>query len=186
MADKVSIFNLALYKLKQGRITNPTQSVELSDIYEAQRDIVLAAHPWNFAVVRTSIPKDGTTTDWKYAYSYTLPADPWCLRVLGLEDPRAEWEVVADRKLVTDEGSPLKIAYIARVLDESRFSPAFVDALASKMAYEAGPKIAGISASRAAVLFKEYFKKISSGRSIDGQEGFFMAAADSDYLDARD
>lgn len=185
MADKVSIFNLALYKLKKGRITNPSQSVELGDIYDDQRDVVLSAHPWNFAIVRTSIPQDTATSDWKYAYAYTLPTDPWCLRVVALENKKTKWEVVAGRKLVTDEGSPLKIAYISQVLNESHFSPAFVDALATKLAYEAGPKIAGIPATRAEVLLKEYLKKITSGRSIDGQEGVYMEDQESDYLDAR-
>lgn len=188
MASKVSIFNLALYKLKQARITNPSQSVQLTDIYEDQRDIVLAAHPWNFAKFWASVAKDTALPDghWQYAYAYTLPALPWCLRVYSLANDRAKFQVGGGRKLFTDEGSPLKFTYIGRVTDESRFSPGFMDALATKLAYEAGPKIAGISSKRAGKLWDEYLAKTAGARSTDGQEGVFLEIEASDYLDSRD
>ncbi len=186
MASKVTIFNKTLYKLKKARITNPSQSVELNDIYDTERDIVLAAHPWNFAKYWTSIAKDASTDNWQYSYAYTLPADPWCLRVLNLENDKAKWQVGGNRKLFTNVGSPLKICFIGREANVSRFSPGFVDALATKLAYEAGGKIAGISAARAKVLLEEYTGKIGTGRSQDGQEGYFMEIASSDLLDARD
>lgn len=184
MASKVTIFNKALYKLKKNRIVNPSQSVELSDIYEAERDIVLAAHPWNFAKFWATVAADATNSNWRYAYTYSLPADPWCLRVWEMEFD-IKWEVGGNRKIHTDQGAPLRFSYIGRVTDESRFSPGFVDTLATKLAIEAGPKIAGISAARLQVLQQEYDAKLSSARSDDGQEGNFLMVEASDYLDAR-
>lgn len=185
MASKVSIFNLALYKLKVGRIVNPSQSVELTDIYEDERDIVLAAHPWNFAKFWVQVAKDTSTDNWQYAYAYNLPSDPWCLRVSFLENDAAKFEVGGNRKLFTDESSPLKFCYIGRVTDESRFSPGFVDTLATKLAIEAGGKIADISSARLKVLKEEYKDKLSAGRSQDGQEGNFLEIVASELIDSR-
>lgn len=187
MASKVSIFNLALYKMKQARITNPSQSVELTDIYDDQRDVVLAAHPWNFAKFWASEAKDTSLPDghWQYSNAFTLPALPWCLRVLALENDKAKFQIGGGRKLFTDEGPPLRFSFIGRVTDESRFSPGFVDAFATKLAFEGGPKIGGITAARAKALEKEYLYKVGLGRSVDGQEGQFLEILSSEYEDAR-
>jgi hypothetical protein len=184
VADKAQIFNRALYKLNKARITNPAQSVELSDIYDTCRQAVLRAHPWNCALVRTSLSADETTTDWKYAYAYTLPSNPYCLRVVKLEDTKEKWEVVKGRKLVTDAGAPLRIEYIADITDESEFDAEFVEAFAVYLAHEAGPKL-GATSGRLKDLWKEWEAKVGTSRSVDGQEGYHLEVEADDYTDSR-
>lgn len=185
MPTKVSIFNETLYLLGKPRITNPSQSVELTDIYETQRDLVLRAHPWNFAQEFYTVSNDATAGSWKYTYTYTLPTDPLCLRVIALEDPKAKFFIGNNRKLHTDVGSPLKFIGIARVTAESRFTADFATTLSTRMAYVAGSKLTSIEKSRREELKEDYGNQLAEARSIDGQEGQFLEFTDGDYLDAR-
>jgi hypothetical protein len=184
VTTKAEIFNRALYKLNKARITNPSQSVELSDIYESVRDAVLRAHPWNCAIEHTTLSADETNTSWKYAYQYTLPSNPYCLRVVKLEETRDKWEITKGRKLRTDAGAPLKIEYIAQITDESEFDAEFVEALATRLAFEAGPKL-GATTGRLKELWGEWQDKVGESRSIDGQEGHHLEVEADDYLDSR-
>ena len=185
MATQIQIFNRTLYLLKQRRVANPVNSVELTDVYDSIRDEVLEARPWNFAKAWASLAKDTANTSWQYAYSYTLPADPWCLAVQQIEDTKAKFEVGAGRKLYTDEGPPLKIAYTARITDESRFSGPFTAALVLRLALETGPQIADISSARFAALENRYYRVLQNAATRDGQEGNHLEYEDSDYLEAR-
>jgi len=185
MPTKISIYNQALYKLGKGRATNPSQEAVFEDIYATQRDLVLRAHPWNFAQEFYTVTNDASKGSWKYAYTYTLPTDPYCLRVLELEDPKARFFVGSNRKLHTDIGAPLNFLGIARMTSESLFTADFADALATKLAFEAGPKLASIEKSRRIELWEEYKEKIGVGRSIDGQEGNFLEMEAGSYEEAR-
>ena len=56
------------------------------------RDAVMRAHPWNCIVTRASLAADTETPAFTFAYQYTLPTDPYCLRVLHLDYHDLEYE----------------------------------------------------------------------------------------------
>ena len=68
-------------------IGESTKAGQVCDLhYEAARDALLRAHPWNFAIKRVALAQDGTKTtelealEYEFDYGYALPAD--CLKVL--------------------------------------------------------------------------------------------------------
>jgi len=178
MATEVSICSNALRILGDDPITSLTDDTErarlCNSLYEPARDAVLRSHPWNFAITRATLAQLSTTPAYEYAYQYSLPTDPYCLRVLSMEYQdyvfKIEHLAGTGRVLLTDEGTA-KILYIARVSDTAQFDSLFVDTLTAKMALELSFPITN-SVTLQAQMQKLYQLKLSEARSIDGQEGF--------------
>ena len=178
MATEVSICSNALRILGDDPITSLTDDTErarlCNSLYEPARDAVLRSHPWNFAITRATLAQLSTTPAYEYAYQYSLPTDPYCLRVLSMEYQdyvfKIEHLAGTGRVLLTDEGTA-KILYIAKVSDTAQFDSLFVDTLTAKMASELSFPVTN-SVTLQAQMQKLYQLKLSEARSIDGQEGF--------------
>ena len=178
MATEVSICSNALRILGDDPITSLTDDTErarlCNSLYEPARDAVLRSHPWNFAITRATLGQLSTTPAYEYAYQYSLPTDPYCLRVLSMEYQdyvfKIEHLAGTGRVLLTDEGTA-KILYIAKVSDTAQFDSLFVDTLTAKMASELSFPVTN-SVTLQAQMQKLYQLKLSEARSIDGQEGF--------------
>jgi len=178
MATEVSICSNALRILGDDPITSLTDDTErarlCNSLYEPARDAVLRSHPWNFAITRATLGQLSTTPAYEYAYQYSLPTDPYCLRVLSMEYQdyvfKIEHLAGTGRVLLTDEGTA-KILYIAKVSDTAQFDSLFVDTLTAKMALELSFPVTN-SVTLQAQMQKLYQLKLSEARSIDGQEGF--------------
>lgn len=169
MATKIQICNQALRLLGVARITALTDSNEqarvLTDVYDAIRDEVLSAHPWNFAIKRDALVElaDAPEFDWEHAFQ--LPTD--CLRVIKMEDD-TKFVREADQ-LLTDEATA-KIQYIARITDTSLYTPAFVTTLAARLATEIAYPLTN-SATASTEMYKLYLEKLRTAKGIDAQEG---------------
>lgn len=174
MSSWVEIANDALRRVGDDRIQSLEENSEaarsIRDVYGIARDEVLSAHPWNCAMVRTVLAADAAAPAWGYSYQYSLPTDPYCLRVYKLERADLPFEVGANRKLLTNAAGPLKLLYIARVTDPQLF-PFFVASVISaciawKIAFR-------LTQSRSAeqALGDAYRAELRASRSIDGQEG---------------
>ena len=89
MATEVSICANALRRLGDDPITSLTDDTERARLcnafYTDARDAVLRSHPWNFAITRTSLAKLSDAPAYGFNYQYSLPTDPYCLRVLEME-----------------------------------------------------------------------------------------------------
>ena len=178
MATEVSICSNALRILGDDPITSLTDDTErarlCNSLYVPARDAVLRSHPWNFAITRATLAQLSTTPAYEYAYQYSLPTDPYCLRVLSMEYQdyifKIEHLAGTGRVLLTDE-STAKILYIAKVTDTAQFDSLFVDTLTAKMALELSFPVTN-SVTLQAQMQKLYQLKLSEARSIDGQEGF--------------
>lgn len=178
MATEVSICSNALRILGDDPITSLTDDTErarlCNALYQPARDSVLRSHPWNFAITRATLAQLSTTPAYEYAYQYSLPTDPYCLRVLSMEYQdyifKIEHLAGTGRVLLTDE-STAKILYIAKVTDTVQFDSLFVDTLTAKIALELSFPVTN-SVTLQAQMQKLYQLKLSEARSIDGQEGF--------------
>lgn len=138
MASKTDISNRALSKLGEQRVSNvDTDDIKAAKVirhmWDIIRDAMLTAYPWNFAIERTQLAKDGTSPAWGYDNRFQVPSDFLALlEIKNTPDYRIEGGYI-----LTDEGSPLYIRYIKRVTDTGSFDPLFVEALATRLAFEA-------------------------------------------------
>lgn len=139
MVSKTEIFNLALQLLGANRIgidTEPSVGGRACrDCYDILRDGELRKHPWTFAVKRAELAEESAAPDWGRAHAYQLPPD--YLRLVEDYPECAtldkDW-IVEGRFIMSDDVSPLRVRYIARITDTSYYDACFVQAVAAKMA----------------------------------------------------
>ena len=191
MATEVSICSNALRRLGDDPITSLTDDTErarlCNSFYTDTRDAVLRLHPWNFAITRASLAKLSTAPAYGFANQFSLPTNPYCLRVLGMEyeDYIFKVENVAThgRVLLTDEATA-NIIYVARITDTNLFDAMFVDVLTQKLAVDLAYPVTN-STTLQTQMQKVFEKKLSEARSIDGQEGFMDDLVSDTFTDFR-
>lgn len=140
MATDVEICNQALARCGAAPITALDDANDKARLclenYEPVLQAMLRRHPWNFAVKRVELAEDSETPLNEWAHQFPLPADPYCLRVLQVNDGFNDY--VIEGRMILTNAETLKLRYVARV-NESEFDPLFVESfvlqLASKFAY---------------------------------------------------
>lgn len=151
MASQVEIVNRAIIKLGGETITsladNKKSARVFSSLWDTVRKAELSRTYWNFATQRASLPALADAPDWGFAYAYQLPTDYLKLMQVndifvapGLADYRQYDDspyAIEGQSIFTDFGAPLKIRYVKDITDTGLFHDLFVEALASKLAYEA-------------------------------------------------
>jgi len=187
MASQTEIFNLALIEIGSDIVISPGENIEparlLAVRWPSILDATLRAHPWNFALTRASLAKDSAAPTFGFTNAFTLPSDPYCLRVWQLSDRRTKFKVEG-RKVKTDAEAPLEMIYISRVVDTTLFDPLFVEALAARLGSAVAFRLAPDPSIQKSA-WNSYKEKLAEAREIDGQEGMPDDYDDSDYLSAR-
>lgn len=183
--SETSICNSALAKVGAERIislddSNP-RAVLMKEQYEKIRDELLYSHPWNFAIKRQELGLISQEPLYGFPYQFQLPND--CLRVIGtdMEGPSA-WKVEG-RKILCNY-STLNIQYISNSADAQDFSPAFVEALACKIAADVCYSLVQ-NASLKEVLMRDAQLKIAQARSFDAQESMGDRVYADTWLNSR-
>lgn len=133
------------------------------------RDQLLTSHPWNFAIGRIQISSDASLpANWeddKWAFSFTLGND--VLRVLELDDHEEPWS--QENGKIFANYDPIRIKYIKKETDTTKFSKnfeeAFAYALAGRICYAMTQ-----SASQTLEIKKEAREVVRQARSLDAQE----------------
>lgn len=137
MASVTGICNRALQLLGAARILDISDNTRYgracNNCYEPLRKSELRKHRWRFAIRRATLaPLVETDPHGEYGYIYQLPSD--CLKVLKPEsDPNCDWQVEG-RKIYTNDGTVLKLRYIADITDPNEFDALFCEMLSAKMA----------------------------------------------------
>lgn len=194
MADLATIWNMALGHVGDdvASIVDPeTDQSEAARycraFWPATRDAALRAHPWNCATFLATLPAFGDPPVFGYLRRYALPNDPYCLRVLRLDEARhgetPEWKL-RGRFVETDEPAPLHVHYIGRVTDPTQLDPLLVDYLAVRLARVLVGKLAG-SVRAGDVLRKLEKELLAEARAMDGQEGSADELYEDGFLAAR-
>lgn len=172
MASEVDIINSALNMVgatniiaraedsKSARITNQR--------YDYIRDAVLRAHPWNCAISRATIAPDADSPDFGFTNQFTLPTDPYCLRVLRLEYLDVDFRVEG-RKIHCDEDT-VKVIFISRVTDPNEYDQLLIEAIAARLAADSSYALAQ-SSTLTSTMWQLYESKLSEARFIDATEG---------------
>lgn len=171
MASDVDICNSALNQIGASNIISLTEDSKAARIcnqrYTFVRDSVFRAHPWNCLITRTSIAPDVATPAFEFAKQFTLPTDPYCLRVLELSDTAIIYKIEG-RKLLCDESS-IEMKYVGRVEDANQYDLLLIETIAAAMAADLAYPLVGSSAL-SANMYQLYQSKLSEARFVDATE----------------
>ncbi|GEM_PF-160518 len=182
---EVSISSNALLKLGAAPITSlndlSDRAIKCKRFYPVVRDAVLRDHTWNFAISRATLVKLGTAPDWGYANAFALPAD--FIR-LADHDAGKHIKVKVEGQTAVTNASSLKVRYVRRETDTSKFDPAFVDMLTTRLAYELCNGVTN-KVGLMSQLEKEYDYKLSLAKGVDGQEDDPETFEDTELNDVR-
>lgn len=149
--SKVAIANLALQKLGVKRIESLTQDApnarSVNACFDALRDSLLRRYDWSFAIKRDSIAADGDYDEWGDWDAYSKPNDFIRLLRDNESGQAVDWKIEGDFILSRD-GAPLEIRYIARIEDPNAYDSTFVEALACAIASQCCEEITGSTAKQ--------------------------------------
>lgn len=165
----VDICNNALIRIGSKTITSLSDGDKVANacnaIYEQTRDWLLRQHLWNFAITRIQLASESPNPSFGFDYSYPLPSD--FIRVKELFES-VEGYKIEQNKLLTNE-SALKLVYVARITDVSKFDPLFTEALILSIALRLSYILIG-SNSREQSLKEELQKTLFVAKQVDGQD----------------
>jgi hypothetical protein len=184
MASPVSIANVALSFVGVPPITSfsdgSVAAGRVSRIYDQARLGLLRAHPWNFAVRRSSLAALDAAPPFGYARKFVLPSDFVRAHQVVGDYPY----VVEGRNILSDAPAPLLLIYIADVTDANEMDASFRAALSAKIAYDLSYHT---RQNRALVesLRTRFFEALAAARNTDGQEGTLPPRSNGSWLDSR-
>lgn len=141
MASVVEICNRALQKVGSKRITSLTQDSAAARAcnvaYDPVRLALLRSHRWNFSILRATLAASSTTPDWGRANEFPLPSDFLYLAPDYPEDNvnSKDWQIEG-RSILTNDGDPLYLRYVADIEDPNTMDPLFREALSANLALE--------------------------------------------------
>ena len=197
MPSVVDICNEAMDLLGAATITALTENSKEARLcnrrFETVRDTVLRSHPWNTAITRATLAKDSDAPAFGFANQFTLPTDPFCLRVLSFWNSNVDSEIAAydsqvmfkieGRKVLSDEGT-CRITYLARITDTETYDSLLSSTIAHKLAAETAYAITG-STTVSQSMQQLYEIRLREARSIDAMEGMPDKLIADDFINIR-
>lgn len=151
--------------------------------YPIVRDELLEDHYWNFAMNRVELAAvSGFVGDAEYSKAYQVPNDSVRVRKVINADPQTRWNI--ENGILLTNLTKVQIQYVSNESDVSKYSKAFLEALAFSLAHKMCYAItqSGTLMDR---LEDRAIKKLRAARSKDGQEGDIDNLIDSTYEDSR-
>ena len=197
MPSVVDICNEAMDLLGAATITALTENSKEARLcnrrFETVRDSVLRSHPWNTAIKRATLAKDSESPAFGFANQFTLPTDPYCLRVLSFWNSNIDSDVapydsevmfkIEGRKVLSNEGT-CKITYLARITDTETYDSLLSSTIAHKLAAETAYAITG-STTVSQSMQQLYELRLREARSIDAMEGVPDKMIADDFVNIR-
>lgn len=190
MASVTEICNRALQKLGAKRITsideNSVSARACLACYSTVRDSELMKHRWNFAIKRSSLAADATAPAWGRSNSFPLPSDFLKLIAPYPEDDSNERDwIIENRKILSDEASPLYIRYIGQITDPNEMDILFRESLAARMAYEMCEELTQ-SNSKKAELKDDYKDSISEAKKASAIQNIPQVSVEDSWITVRE
>ena len=197
MASGVDLCNRALDLLGAANITSLTENSKEARLcngnFDDVRDAVLRSHPWNIAITRRELAKDSDTPAFGFSFQYSLPTDPFCLRVLSFWNSNVNNDVAAydsnvmfkieGRKVLSNEGT-CNIIYIGRVTDTEQYDSLLNKAISARLAAEIAYNITG-SNSVSQGMIAIYEDRLKEAKGVDSMEGFPEQPQADDFTNIR-
>lgn len=137
MPSKTQICNFALTDIGEKTISDfdtPTDENGrlCSLLYDQITDECTVRYNWKCAKHRKAVSADGTDPDFEYEAQYSLPTNPYCLRVLKVmveETELTDW-IREGRKILTSGADPdsdeVQLVYLKRITDPAEYDPYLV------------------------------------------------------------
>lgn len=197
MPSVVDICNEAMDLLGAATITSLTENSKEARLcnrkFDAVRDSVLRAHPWNVAISRAALAANSTAPAFGFTYQFPLPTDPYCLRVLSFWNSNVNNELAAydsnimfkieGRSILSNEND-CRIVYISRVTDTEQFDPLLSTTIAHRLAADTAYAITG-SNSVSQQMFALYESRLKEAKGVDSMEGFPEQPVADYFIDIR-
>lgn len=164
----LQIANKALTKLGLREIASFDSQEEAARVAKALfgsvRDFELSIYQWAFALKRAELPALADPPAFGYEYQYALPID--FLRLEGIYNAGGydrDAYTLEGNSILTDIPAPLQIRYISRQLDQTKWPPYFVEALATRLAYEMCERLKQ-DPQRKSIIWQEYQSIIATAK----------------------
>ena len=192
MAGKIEIVNFALTKLGANRVLSLNDNTEEARVINGILDVCIESElrkiPWNFAIVRATLPALSAAPVWGYEYQYELPQNYLSLVQVndvyyrGTNDKT--FFTIEGRKILTDVPAPLKVRFVQSITDYTLLDSLFVDVLSNRLALEACERITQSNTKKSdlANMYKESFKIAIARDAIELPPTEFQ---DGTWLDSR-
>lgn len=193
----VDIVNKALNHLAVRPIASLSEDSEPAEranaVYESIRDEVLRAYAWGFAgkIATLSQIAGETVPGWDYLYAY--PASCLRIRRIFADSESEEPETCAFREILSPASgqravaasvSPAYAEYTLRVTDSTLYDPAFVEALALRLAAVLAHSLTG-DKNLGPLLQNLYVGAVSEAKRLDALERKRTDVSESSFHQAR-
>lgn len=190
--SEVSIVNLALTLLGQDRVIAVSDDVEsarvMRSLWDGTRDMVMAAHPWKFAIKRAELPSVATPPAFGWSQQFAIPEE--CLRLVQVGDDwtfyesTSAWFALEGGAILTDEAAPLRVRYVRRITNTGLWPPLFCRVVSLQLALDACEKLTNSSAKidRLSVGYTSAIREAKRQNAIERPP---LRADRSDWLSAR-
>lgn len=147
--SETSICNMSLGRIGSQRINdlsnaeeNGIEAIQCRLHYEQTRDALLRSHMWRFARGRSTLSQNAAytadTTTFEWTYAYDLPGDFLAMKSIwedaGYGEVGQQYPYSIEGKQILSEETSMKIRYIKRVEDVTKFDPLFIDVLILQLA----------------------------------------------------
>lgn len=179
--SQVDVCNSALQKLGAASIIsltdNSREARQCNLAYDSNRRSELRKHRWNFAIKRAVLAPDTTAPAFDFLYQFTLPSD--CIRLLLPSDITLDW-TVEGRKVLTNDGTSIKIRYLADITDPTMWDPAFYDMLSISLAIDLCEPLTNSTGKRQA-LEQDYKDALREARRNNAFEQTSANPPDDDF-----
>ncbi|QDP57960.1 MAG: hypothetical protein Unbinned2189contig1000_45 [Prokaryotic dsDNA virus sp.] len=172
MPSVVDICNSALNLIGASNILDLTEDSKSARIcnqrYAFVRDATFRSHPWNCLLRRATLAPDTETPAFDFSKQFSLPNDPYCLRVLQLQDQDLVYKIEGRKILVNSD--EVKVLYVARVEDPNEYDQLLVETIVARLASDIAYGLVN-SASLMVQLNTMYKAKLVEARFVDANEG---------------
>lgn len=183
----VEMANSGLIKLGASTIisldlnTDSSKEAKLCNLrYERCRDIVLRAHPWNFAIKRSILAPDVTAPAFDYTYLTPFPSD--AIRILGIGPSGTDYRIEG-RNFVSDNDA-IECRYVYQVTDPTIIDDLAIECMALRLAADLAYPLMQ-SSSLQKNMWDMYKDALRQAKSVDGKEELPQEMEMSLWLDAR-
>lgn len=190
MGSQVDLANESLLLLGANTITSfnddDSNAVLINRFYASERDALLRSHRWNFAIGNANLASLDTTPIVDWEFKFTLPTDPYCLRILDVRTVTGDIYLdfaIQGRELYTEE-STVDITYVQRVEDPTQFDALFYQALVFRLAWKMAYPVTRSSGTMT-LMGQMYDSVVRDARTVDSQEGTPEIIATDTLTDVR-
>lgn len=180
---------MALARLGASRITSLTDNTSEAKLcnllYSDTADMVMVEGSWSSTISRATLNKTTNTPAFGYTAEFQLPTEPFCLKVLNVNDltpGNEEFRIEGDKLLANI--TTMKVRYIGRVTDTQSYDTFLTQAIISRLTAELAYPITG-QASVADRWFNKYEMDVRKGLANDGQQGSNEMTVSTDLTDVR-